>query len=316
MRSYLKLSKLERRRLTVFVVCLLIATVSWAFFAMSGQYFCRIRVPIRYMHTPQHKSMRALQGDTVELQLEGSGWRILQLKAQPRTRPILIDTRDLEERNYVVLTNQLKYINSQLGKRQRVAQVFPDTLFFGFSAQGTKRLPVQLVHYLGLSKPFDISGKIRIKPNYVNVTGPIDELATMQVCQTETLKVKSAKRPIKMKLPLQFASKTSFGVEIDRVEVEIPIDEFTEKQIEVPLKILNNANYDDVSLFPAKVRITFLTGLRAYGQMNADFFEASVDLNKWRQNGYRQLPVVLSRFPDYCKLVRLEPENVDFIVSK
>lgn len=314
--SHLKLSKVERRRLTIFLVCLIMATIAWSFFALSGYYVCRIRVPIRYVHTPQKKALRPLQVDTVDLQVEDTGWQIMLLKMRTNLPSIVIDTKDLDEKNYIVLNNQLKHIGSQLKDHQKVVHVFPDTLFFGFYQCASKRVPVQLVHHLSMSRPYGIAGKIRINPNYVTLTGPLEELNSIQVCQTETLKMGSVNHSIAAKLPLRFASKVHFGVRPDGVEVQIPVDEFTEKVVEVPLKILNNSNYNEVNLFPQKVKITFLTALSSYAQLNSEFFEAGVDLNKWRQHGYKQLPVVLSRFPDYCKLVRVEPEHVDFIVNK
>lgn len=47
-----------------------------------------------------------------------------------------------------------------------------------------------------------------------------------------------------------------------------------------------------------------------------NFFEATVDLEKWKNRGYKQLPVNLTRFPDFSKMVKIEPQQIDFIITK
>jgi hypothetical protein len=71
-----------------------------------------------------------------------------------------------------------------------------------------------------------------------------------------------------------------------------------------------------VKVFPQRVKVTFITSLKKYAEMDEDFFEASADLELWRNRDYSTLPVKLTRSPAYCKIVRIEPQNIDFIVRK
>jgi hypothetical protein len=98
------------------------------------------------------------------------------------------------------------------------------------------------------------------------------------------------------------------------VSDKIPVEEFTEKTLEIPLKILNNSGYE-IKLLPEKVTVTFLTALSNYPKVDRNVVEASIDMDYWQNKGYGQLPVKLSGFPDYCKLVSIEPQIVDFIVK-
>ena len=100
------------------------------------------------------------------------------------------------------------------------------------------------------------------------------------------------------------------------IQVTVPVDEFTEKVLQVPVKVINNSSYEDVKIFPQKVKVTFITALSRYPQVDEDFFEATADLDLWRKHAYKMLPVVLSKIPEYCKVVKIEPQNVDFIIKK
>jgi hypothetical protein len=56
--------------------------------------------------------------------------------------------------------------------------------------------------------------------------------------------------------------------------------------------------------------------LSNYSKIERGDFEVSADLNNWKSKGYIQLPLVISKFPKFCELVKIEPQNIDFIIQK
>jgi len=59
-----------------------------------------------------------------------------------------------------------------------------------------------------------------------------------------------------------------------------------------------------------------MTSLLRYAETDEDFFEAEADLSLWKSQGYSTLPVKLTRIPPFCKVINVEPQNIDFIVKK
>jgi hypothetical protein len=41
-----------------------------------------------------------------------------------------------------------------------------------------------------------------------------------------------------------------------------------------------------------------------------------VDLADWEKNEVQYLPILLTKVPDYCKVISIVPQNVDFFVRK
>jgi len=39
-------------------------------------------------------------------------------------------------------------------------------------------------------------------------------------------------------------------------------------------------------------------------------------MDDWVENDVQSLPVIITQMPDFCKLVKIEPQNVDFFVRK
>lgn len=313
---FIKFSQTERRRISMFFVCLAFAVGAWLFFALSNSYVYQARTVVRFVNFPQNKAFHSLQSDTVKLQVEGTGWQLLFSKLRISPRSVDIDLKDLSKQTFINLSDQLGYINQQFSSTQKIVYVQPDTLYFDFSSRAIKRVPVELVSNIQFLKQYGIADSIAINPAYVTVTGPKDDLSKISVWRTDTLIAKNIAGNISTKVPLKRPSMANINIYPSYAEVRIPVEEFTEKTIEVSVNVRNNRKYRDVKLLPEKVQITFMTALGNFSRIDRDFFEATVDLDNWTERSYKQLPVKLTRFPDFCKLIRIEPQVVDFIIQK
>jgi hypothetical protein len=59
-----------------------------------------------------------------------------------------------------------------------------------------------------------------------------------------------------------------------------------------------------------------LIPLSKYQETDRSDFELFVDLNNWKENGYTQLPVRIMRIPEFSRLIKIEPQTLDFIIQK
>jgi len=314
--AIVKLSATERRRLSVFFTCLVLAVLAWIFTTLSNVYNYAVQEVLTYKNAPQKRAFHSLQPDTVKATVQGTGWQMLFSSMNKESKPIAIDLATLENRNYVVLSSQLKQININKAITQQIISIDPDTLYFDFSNRLVKKVPVQLMLNLKYKKQFAVSGNIIIKPAHITVSGPIDRLKEISLWKTDSLDANDVTETINTRINLQSVKEGNLNVYPKTVQVIIPVDEFTEKTLDLPVKLINNHNYDNVKVFPQKVKVTFTTALSRYPDMTEDLFEATADLDLWRDHGYKSLPVKLTRVPPYCKIVKVSPANIDFIIKK
>jgi YbbR domain-containing protein len=314
--AFVKLSASERRRLSAFFTCLVLAALAWVFTTLSNTYNFTVKEVLSYKNAPQKRAFHSLQPDTINTTLQGTGWQMLFSRMNNANKTISVDLSTLENKDYVVLSSQLKQINDKKEFDEQVVAFSPDTLYFDFSNRAVKRVPVQLVSDIKYQRQFAQSNDISIKPSYVTLSGPGNLIDNIKVWNTDSLRLDSVNETVKTRLDLQQAKEGNIGIYPKSVQVVIPVDEFTERTISVPVKLINNGDYYKVKVFPQKVKVTFTTSLSRYAEMDEDFFEASADLSLWRDRGYTTLPVKLTRVPSYCKIVKIEPQNIDFIVRK
>jgi YbbR domain-containing protein len=313
---FIKFSKVERRRISLFFVCLLFAVGAWMFFALSNRYVYQVQTLVHYVNFPDNKAFHSLQSDTIDLQIEGTGWQLLFSKLRINPQSVNIDLEKLEKQTYINLSDQLSYINKQFESAQKVVNIHPDILYFDFSSRAVKKIPIRLNYDIRFENHYGISDTIQIYPSYVTVTGPVNELKKLDYWYTDTLKLKNITSNYNGKISLQRPVKANISIYPKLVDLKLMVDEYTEKVVDVPIVLLNNNEFKNVKLLPDKVEITFLTTLSNYSKIDRRNFEASVDLNNWKSKGYKQLPVVISKFPEFCELVKIEPQNIDFIIQK
>jgi hypothetical protein len=313
---FIKLTKLEKRRFLTLVLCLFVATVAWLFLALDNKYVYTAKTVLIYNNFPQKRAFHPLQSDTVDLQVEGTGWQLIFSRLRIKPQSIVLSLSQLNNRNFIISSEQLRNINSQLETSQKVISVIPDTLYFDFSKRTVKQIPIKLVKKIGFQKQYNISSDIKLTPKYVTISGPIEELNKINSWPTDTLKANGVGSDISKRISMQHSKLKNISIFPSSVQVNVPVDEFTEKTIEIPLKVINNSNYYNLKLYPKKVKVTFVVALSNFAQINDDFIEASVDLNEWQQFNHNQLDVKLTRFPNYCKLVNIVPSKIDFIIEK
>ncbi|SDF38895.1 hypothetical protein SAMN05216464_11726 [Mucilaginibacter pineti] len=314
--AIVKLSTTERRRLSAFFTCLVLAVLAWVFTTLSNSYNYTVQEVLTFKNAPQKRAFHSLQADTVIATVSGTGWQMVFSKMTPETKPVTVDLHTLESRNFVVLSTQLTQINAKKETNQQIISIDPDTLYFDFSNRLTKKVPVLAMMGLKYQKQFAVSGDIIIRPAYVTVSGPVDRLQKLDNWKTDSITGGHINETINRRVNLQPVKEGNLNVYPKTVQVIIPVDEFTEKTIEIPVKLINNHKYYNVKVFPQKVKVTFTTSLSRYKDMNDDLFEATADLDLWQEHGYSSLPVKLSHFPPYCKVVKVLPANIDFIVKK
>ena len=313
--AIIKLSVSERRRLSVFVTCLLLALVAWVFATLSGTYSFKVKQALVFKNVPQRRAFRALQPDTVEATMQGTGWQMVFSRMNEDKQPVTIDLHTLEHSNFIALNTQITQINKTRDATHKITGFDPDTLYFDFTNRVVKKLQVQPVLNIQYQPQYGVSGKIMVKPAYITINGPGNVIDKIKSWKTDTLTLTGVNEQITATLKLQLPTEGNISIYPKSVQVQIPIEEFTEKTLKIPVRLINNPHYYNIKIFPQYVNLKFTVPLSRYTELDENFFEATVDFSLWEQ-GYTVLPVTISRLPAYCKIINIEPRNVDFLIKK
>src|SRR5690606_26596402 len=147
-----------------------------------------------------------------------------------------------------------------------------------FSKQTQRKVPVKPVLNVQFKQQYGIIGNTSLNPEYVTVTGPLEDVANIEFLETDTIRGVQVSSDIRTVTYLKKNQKANISIYPTFSEVSIPVGEITEKVVEVPLKIENSRRYTSVRTVPSKVKIVFLVSLKDYNKWSSRDFEAVVDM--------------------------------------
>ena len=164
-----------------------------------------------------------------------------------------------------------------------------------------------------LKKQHYLYNDIKVKPDSVLVKGPESILDTLASIKTASQHYKALDQLTQRNVSLREIKKLEFSPK--RVVVSIPVEEYTEKRVEVPITIDNLPDSIQVNLFPAEVKVSFMIGLSRFGEIMPEDFKASV-LYDDLKNKLDYLPVFLEKVPPHLKSVSFTPKKIEYLIEK
>lgn len=314
--ALIRLSLGERKRISTFLTCIILAFVAWLVYSLSMKYDYNVKSIASFKSLPQNKAFYPLQSDTVVLVVRGTGWQLLFNKLSKSVTEIKVDLGSLERRNFVSIKEQMADINNQFSSNQTIIKVLPDTLFFDFTTRTVKRVPVRFNSVLEYKKQFGQSKEILLKPSHVTVTGPAEVIKHIDHWDTDTFRMKAISSSISSNISLKKAKEANISIFPNRVEFKLDVEEFTEKEVIVPIKVIKNPDYYKVKLVPSTVKVIVWTSLSDYATVDENHISAVVDLSLWKDKNATRLPVAIENSNPFVQINRIMPQQVDFMVSK
>ncbi len=128
----------NRSNIMIFLFFLILSFVFWYLNSLGKDLEANIRYPVRYTSVPKDWKMDENVPRKVNLFLSGPGYSILQMKISGKRAPLVIDfsrvnykrTQNSKSTDYYIVTSNLvPNLNSQLKSECKITAVKPDTLF-------------------------------------------------------------------------------------------------------------------------------------------------------------------------------------------
>lgn len=304
----------------MFSVFLLISAFIWLLNALSKNYTSVLEYPLVFADFPENKvSVGELPGH-LDLEINAVGYALLRYKMFRKPVPISfnvseynLNSRQDGSRSYI-LTRYLKdQIATQLPAELQLLQIQPDTLFFQFAEEVTRKVKIQPDFGFTVDKQFTIKDGIVLSPDSVEVTGPDLILDTLSSILTEHLDLGVLTRNFSDRVRLSRTLDLTYNV--SRVNCIIELERFTELQVTVPLEVLNLPDSILLQTFPSNIKINCRVGLSKYERIEEYPFRAVVDYDKIDEGG-QVLNVSITNPPDYLLGYEYAPKSVEYLKSR
>ncbi len=148
------------------------------------------------------------------------------------------DTLTSKEKITKVLRNSNEYIKLAKAASNKVRELnnYKDKLSKEYE------LPFAITKKVGGKDYEIIIDSLVITPKYVTISGPSNIIDKITYWKTDSLKATNVSDSIKTRIKLAPVKEGNIGIYPNSVQVQIPVNEFTEKTIDVPVILVNNSN--------------------------------------------------------------------------
>jgi hypothetical protein len=244
------------------------------------------------------------------------GFRLLREGTRRSRRPVRVafdraDVRhDTGERFFVTGNVMNNYLRQIFGDKVDVEDIVTDTLFFLFSPENNKRVPVNFAGDFSYRSQYMASGPLKLVPDSVTVYGEkarldlVDHVSTSPVylddvhdAQHGTLRLRRIK-----------------GVRISDEEVsyELPVSRYVEMRSELPVSVQNVPGGRHLDVFPSRATVilhcTFPVGRDPF-----ESFELFIDYADFASSLSGRCVARVTELPRGVLDFRVEPAVFDCI---
>lgn len=318
--GYFKLEKLKNdKRIVVFLVCLLIATVLWFLNALSKDYTTTITYPVKYVSPPGNRFLSNTPPSKFDLEVEAHGFTLLRHKLNLSFSPIVLNltntTQNLEgnKGSYSIRTESLlRRISDQVSSEIRIIEVQPDFFTLVLDSLKTKTVPIIIDIKTDLKPQFYLKEPISVVPENVQITGPANILDTIYSLKTESKTFNKLDADIEKVVEIMHPDETT--VLPEKATLNIAVEKFTEKELKISVMIKNKPDDINIKLFPSEISVTFLVGLSEFENITASDFKIFVDYNSIKSDG-KNLEISIDSEPKYIQMIRILPETVEYLIE-
>ena len=311
------LARLFLGKMSVFV---LLAAIMWLLNALNKNYTADIIFPVKYINLPQDRIVSNPEQDEVRLKLSGTGYSLLQQTATMAKQPVILDMsviarhRDNNRNaNYILTRQALEYVNNLFGNDLNLIEIKPDTLWLDYSLLKTRRIAVKPDISITYKKEYLPKSEPVITPDTIEVKGPANVLDTISYIYTDIIKYRNVQNPVKAQANIK-KTHNSLQYSVDKVQVYIPVERYTEASVEIPVTPVNFPAGFTVKLFPVSVSLSCMVGINDYDSLKPSDFKIIVDYNK--ADGESKLRAQLTEHPTHIINAVFQPQLVEFIMEK
>ena len=312
-----------RFRLSVFLVCLLLSAILWGMIKLTHEYNITVKFDVQAATVPKGKILVGNADSIISITLKAKGLDYYSRILKAKRTPLLLDLDNLNLRRkgdlyygYVLSSSRARLITDQLPAGVDVISIEPDTLHFIFEKSFTKKVPVRPDISLQFSQQYNLYDSIVLRPDSVKVSGRKSMVDTIRFIDTRHKTYTNLNKGLTEKISL---IKPEFhppvNISVDSVLVSLKVEKFTEARVDVPVTLMFGTSAKAVyRTYPEKVTITCLIAMKDYNRLDPTLFSVVSSVEDVSGFEGRRIPVRVENAPSFVKVMKIEPEKVEYLI--
>lgn len=300
----------------IFFCFVLLSFGFWVLQSLQEEYETEVTVPIRYVNVPAYIAFDSELPKSINIHIRDKGSALLNYSIGKQLHSINIDLGKLstDETQYSVSHQFLQSeIQKQLLATTKLYSFLPQHLVLSYGLRKSKDVPVIFDGDIQTQNGFLVSDKIVISPDIVTIYGNKNALDTIENIKTSFVKIEGIKKTIKRDVPLK--SVSGIKLHTESVSIIIPVEEYTEKTLEIPVRIVDVPSIYTIRTFPQTVSVSCNIPVSKFKELTNDSLSVDLSFKLLEENVSGTLDVDLTSKPLWIKNYYIAPNKIEFLLE-
>ncbi|MDO6472048.1 CdaR family protein [Maribacter sp. 1_MG-2023] len=309
---------LKKRKVKVFLVFLLCASLAWLINKLSLTYTNNTTFQVEYINIPEEFLLANTPKDEIQVRLQAAGFQFLGYELKPKHIQLDVSKVMHKDGSYYLTSDQIRIqLESQLNNYSTLTDFDSDAIYFDFTSLETKKVPVKVLMEMTFATNHIIEGDIKVEPDSIQISGPKSQIDTINQIRTELFKSENVNSSFSNEITLQLPKQLN-GTTFSKQTVKVfgKVVKFSEQVIKVPVHVINLPENIKVRTFPEIVEVRCQGTLEHLKQLEAEDFSVEADYAKVSKETENRLSVKLEKYPRTLNNVVMSTNEVEFILRR
>lgn len=316
MKNNKKIAKSSKNgKIKSFLLFLLLATFFWMLTKFSKEYSTSLKPTIDYVNIPNQFTLLSENPKTLSFDVTGNGFSFLFFKFKKPAIKIDVEKYFVKENLSSVIpeSDLLKIMASQLDQNVKVKNSYTKNLHIKLDKNSSKKVLVVLNSQITYEKGYNLIGKINLIPDSITVSGPSRYIDTLEYVKTVVLQKEDLKTSISKNIPLQLQEFITTSTQ--EVKLTLQVEEFTQKQLTIPIQLINVEEGTEVTILPEVLNLSFNVSIQEFKNISKKDFTIICDYAK-RDEQTNTIALSITKQPSNILQVEMEPQQVEYLIFK
>ncbi|MFA8450955.1 MAG: CdaR family protein [Bacteroidales bacterium] len=301
----------------IFLYCLIISFAFWILIKLSNQYSITVSIPVEFTEIPQDQYLSQKLDSTIDVKIEGQGLELIGEKYFSSKTPVSIPldripihTHKYSFSKYILIRDLPNPLNQEKNLNLHRAVILTDTISFVLENSHQKTVPVKPNLTTTFQQQYELYDSIHLNPDSITISGPHSIISKIKDITTKKYVFKDLSHEIKFKAPLIIPSENKISTSAKEVEINIPVEKFTEETIHIPIKSEDNLQ---IKFFPSEVQITYQVAIKDYSRVKPEQFNITAKKIITSNN---RAKINIKTSPSFIKIKKINPQTVEYLILK
>jgi len=309
--------KTKKGKLKMLLFFLFIAFFIWFLTKFSKDFTATINASLQFDNLPNNTAVSNNSINDFSFDLTSNGFDFIFYKFKKPTINIDIAKyyNEVDRTIFIPNNDLVKIISSQLKNTKTVNNLSITDLSVVLDTIESKKVPIVLLTDIIFQNGYKSVDSLIVKPDSIIISGPSMIIDSIIQIKSRHVILRDVKENISEEIELDTFSNISLNYSQVKVMLSNSVEEFTQKKLVLPIKIMNPPNNLNIKLISETITISFDVTLTEFNSINEEDFEAICDYETRNSEENFMIPELISK-PDRILNIEFKEKKIDYLIFK